>query len=205
RPRTTRAPDRRCRYSPTAQLHERRSIALTGFPNRIRVSPSGRMVAWTLLVEGHSAGSGSSTRTGIPATPTGTGLGSLAGFAVSKDGQPYHNEDVNFWGVTFADDNRFYATMSTDGRPYLVVGDIAARQVRTLGQGVEGPSLSPDGTRIAFNHATGRPGQPGTGQGSHGGHDGSGTWRLSILDLATMQVTHLTETRSVDDQAVWLD
>jgi Tol biopolymer transport system component len=95
--------------------------------------------------------------------------------------------------------------MSTDGRPFLVVGDIAARQVRTLAQGVECPTLSPDDTPIAFNHAIGRPGQPDPGQGSHAGHDGAGTWRLSTLDLATMQVTHLTETRSVDDRAVWLD
>ena len=32
----------------------------------------------------------------------------------SATAQPYRSADVNFWGVTFAaDDNRFYATMST--------------------------------------------------------------------------------------------
>jgi hypothetical protein len=189
-----------------AQLHERRSIALTGFPNRTRVSPSGRMVAWTLFVEGHSyAGGAFSASTGILDTRTGTVIRSLEEFAVIKDGQPYRDEDLNFWGVTFADDNRFYASMATDGRTYLVVGDIAAGEVRTLAQGVECPSLSPDGTRVAFKHAIGSPGQPDPGRGGHGGHDGSATWRLSVLDLATMQVTHLAETRSVDDQAVWLD
>src|SRR5262249_51495958 len=30
-----------------AQLNERQSTALTGFPNRTRVSPSGRMAAWS--------------------------------------------------------------------------------------------------------------------------------------------------------------
>ena len=31
------------------------------------------------------------------------------------------------------------------------------------------------------------------------------TWRLSVLDLATMNVHHLAETRSVDDQVEWLN
>ena len=190
-----------------AQLHERQSIALTGFPNRTRVSPSGRMVAWTLLVGGHGAFSAS---TGILDTQTGKLVPALEEFTVVKDGQPYHSTDVRFWGVTFADDNRFYASMSTDGRGYLVVGDIAARQVRTLAQSVDCPSLSPDGTRIAFTHAVGGASQPPVrSQASpdpHGGHDGpETTGRLSTLDLATLQVTHLAETRSVDDQAVWLD
>ena len=37
--------------------------------------------------------------------------------------------DFNFWGVTFArDGNRFYATLGTGGKTYLVEGDVAARQ-----------------------------------------------------------------------------
>ena len=31
------------------------------------------------------------------------------------------------------------------------------------------------------------------------------TWRLSVLDLATLKVHHLAETRSVDDQVEWLN
>lgn len=186
-----------------AQLHERQSIALTGFPNRTRVSPSGRMVAWTLLVGGHGAFSAS---TGVLDTHTGKLIPTLEEFTVVKDGQPYRPEDVDFWDVTFADDNRFYASMSTGGRHYLVVGDIAARQVRTLAQGVECPSLSPDGTRIAFKHTIGGSSPAARSSASPDQHDGhDGTWRLSILDLASLQVTHLVETRSVDDQAVWLD
>ncbi|WP_432974129.1 hypothetical protein [Dactylosporangium sp. CA-233914] len=190
-----------------AQLHERQSIALTGFPNRTRVSPSGRMVAWTLFIDGHSYASGGfSTSTGILDTRTGTLIRSLEEFAVVKDGQPYRAADANFWGVTFADDNRFYASMSTGGRRYLVEGDIAARRLRTLAEDVECPSLSPDGTRIAFKHTNGGAGQQDHSQAAHGGHDGPGiTWRLSTLDLATLRITHLAEARSVDDQAVWLD
>ena len=57
-------------------------------------------------------------------------------------------------------------------------------------ENVECPSLSPDGTRIAFKKRTGSKGTP---------------WRLTVLDLATMRETPLSERRSVDDQAEWLD
>jgi hypothetical protein len=93
--------------------------------------------------------------------------------------------------VTFADDNRFYATLSTGGHRYLVRGDWAARTVETLADGVECPSLSPDGTSLAFKRAL--DGEPAKG------------WRLSVMDLATLRVTATAETESVDDQAAWLD
>ncbi|MBB4916417.1 TolB family protein [Streptosporangium saharense] len=174
-------------------LHERRSLPLTGFPNRLRVSASGRMVAWTLFIDGHSyATTGFSTRAGILDTRTGRLVKSLEDFSITLDGRPYRNADVNFWGVTFAsDDNRFYATLSTNGRRHLVEGDFAAGTVRTLRDNVECPSLSPDGTRIAYKSAVDADPKKG--------------WRLSVLDLATGRVTPLAETRSVDDQAVWLD
>ncbi|GAA0404432.1 TolB-like translocation protein; signal peptide [Acrocarpospora corrugata] len=169
------------------------TIPLTGFPNRLRVSASGRMVAWTLFIDGHSyAASGFSTQTGVLDTRTGRIVRSLEDFAITRDGRPYRNADVNFWGVTFgADDNRFYATLSTGGRRHLVEGDFAAGTVRTLRDNVECPSLSPDGTRIAYKSAVG--GDPASG------------WRLSVLHLATGRVVPLAETRSVDDQPLWLD
>lgn len=170
-----------------AELHEKRTVALTGFPNRARVSASGRMVAWTLFVDGHSyAANGFSTSTGILDTRTGALVTSLEEFV------PNRAADTNFWGVTFAaDDNRFYATMSTGGHRYLVEGDFAARSVKPLQDNVECPSLSPDGTRIAYKAAI--DGDPQRG------------WRLSVLDLATNRITPLAETRSVDDQPAWLD
>jgi len=189
------------------QLRERQTVALSGFPNRTRVSPSGRMVAWTLLVEGHShAGSGFSTSTGILDTHTGTLVPSLDAFSVVRDGQPYHPAEANFSSVTFADDNRFFASMSTGGLRYLVEGDIAAMRVRTVTLDVERPSLSPDGTRIAFTHTDGGADGVDHDHYSHNGHGESEiTRQLSILDLNTLRITHLGETRSVDDQAVWLD
>jgi len=58
--------------------------------------------------------------------------------------------------------------------------------------GVKCPSLSPDGTRIAFKQR-------------HTGTLGQIQWRLAVLDLATLEVHELAETTSVDDQAEWLD
>ncbi|MFF6778724.1 TolB family protein [Streptomyces sp. NPDC012637] len=171
----------------------RRTVPLTGLPNRTRVSADGRMIAWTLFVGGDSyAGGGFSTRTGILDTRTGRLVTSLEEFAVYKQGRRYRAADINVWGVTFAaDDNRFYATVSSAGVRSLVEGDFAAGTLRTLADNVECPSLSPDGRRIAFKQAVDA--DPAKG------------WRLAVLDLATLRRTELSETRNVDDQAAWLD
>ncbi|PSL53929.1 WD40 repeat protein [Saccharothrix carnea] len=176
-----------------AGLREVRTLPLTGFPNRTRVSASGRMVAWTLFVDGHSyAANGFSTSTGILDTRSGAVVTSLEEFTSTVDGAEVDAVDRNFWGVTFtADDNRFYATMSTGGHRYLMEGDFSARTLRSIADDVECPSLSPDGTRIAYKAAVN--GDPQQG------------WRLSTMDLKTLAITPLAETRSVDDQPTWVD
>lgn len=175
------------------QLKEQREVPLFGVASRARVSPSGRMVTWTVFVAGDSYNSGGfSSRVGILDTATGELTGTLEDYTVTVNGRPYAAADSNFWGVTFTkDDNRFFATMSTSGHRYLVEGDLATRTVRTVRDNVECPSLSPDGMRIAFKSAV--DGDPAKG------------WRLSVLDLSTSVVTPLAETRSVDDQAAWID
>ena len=174
------------------RLRERATYPLVGVPNRARVAPSGHVLAWTGFVTGDSYNGGRfSTRVGLLDTVTGDTVDTLETFAVTRDGRPYRAADVNFWGVTFADDQHFYATMSTAGRRYLVAGDLAAQTVRTLAANVECPSLSPDRTRLAFKEA--RQGNPAKG------------WRLTVLNLATLVRTPLAETRSVDDQAAWFD
>ncbi|TMR29527.1 hypothetical protein [Actinomadura geliboluensis] len=174
-------------------LRVRREIPLVGVPNRARVSPSGRLVSWTVFVAGDSYNGGRfSTRVGILDTSTQHLTTTLEDWKVTVAGKPYRARDLNFWGVTFSSDDRhFYATMSTRGHRFLVHGDLATRHLRTVVDKVECPSLSPDETRIAFKSARG--GDPDRG------------WRLSVLELATGKVTQLAETRSVDDQAAWLD
>ncbi|MEV6901266.1 hypothetical protein [Amycolatopsis sp. NPDC051372] len=174
-------------------LTSKREIPLVGLPNRARVSPSGNLVAWTVFVTGDSYNGGVfSTRAGILDTRTGELAPSLEDFAVTLNGKPYQAVDLNFWGVTFTrDDHTFYATMSTAGHRYLVRGDFRAHTIVSIRENVECPSLSPDSTRIAFKSAI--------------DDDPAKGWRLSVLDLASGRVTPLAETRSVDDQAAWLD
>ncbi|GGU78101.1 TolB-like translocation protein; signal peptide [Streptomyces filipinensis] len=165
-----------------------------GIPSRARISPTGHFAAWTAFVGGDSyAGTDFSTRTAIVDTRSGVLIPSLEAFRIVKDGHPYRGADVNFWGVTFAaDDRTFYATLATKGRTYLVRGDLRARTVTALHADVECPSLSPDGTRIAYKKRV-------------NGLPQDAPWRLYVLDLRTMRETPLAERRSVDDQAVWRD
>ncbi|HKS48538.1 MAG TPA: hypothetical protein VJT49_26190 [Amycolatopsis sp.] len=174
-------------------LNVEKEIPLVGVPNRTRVSVDGRLAAWTVFVAGDSYNNGRfSTRAGLIDLRSEDMVDSLEFLSVTLNGHPYTAADLNFWGVTFAaDDNTFYATMSTAGHRYLVQGDIAAKSVRTIAQNVECPSLSADGRRIAFKSAI--DGDPAKG------------WRLSVLDLASGARTPLAETRSVDDQPAWLD
>ncbi|MFF9479875.1 hypothetical protein [Streptomyces sp. NPDC014733] len=175
------------------QLREKRRIGLTGIPNRARVSASGRMLSWTMFATGDSYATTSfSTRTSILDTRTGYLIKNMEDIPLTLDGRRYHAPDVNYWGVTFArDDNTFYATVSTAGKTYLVKGDLHRWRARTLRENVECPSLSPDNTRLAFKKRV-----------RDGARD---PWRLYVLDLRTLQERPLAETRSVDDQAAWLD
>ncbi|MEV6932383.1 hypothetical protein AB0M46_48920 [Dactylosporangium sp. NPDC051485] len=175
-------------------LEQRDAYPMVGVPNRARVSADGRLVAWTAFVTGDSYNNGQfSTRVGVLDTSTGDMVAeTLEDFALTRDGKAYQAADINYWGVTIAPDDRtFYATMASAGHRYLVQGDFQARTMKTLAQNVECPSLSPDGTRIAFKQAVG--GDPAKG------------WRPAVLDLATLHPTVLAETRSVDDQIAWLD
>ncbi|GAA3082528.1 TolB family protein [Streptosporangium carneum] len=174
-------------------MKETRRIKLAGIPNRARVSPSGRMASWTVFVTGDSYSDGAfSTWSGILDTRTGYVVTNIEDIPLTLDGRRYHAPDVNYWGITFAaDDNRFYATVATKGKTYLVEGDYGAWRARTLRENVECPSLSPDGTRLVFKKRV--------------SSDPRRMWRLHLLDLATMRETPLAETANVDDQAAWLD
>nr|BEK71096.1 PD40 domain-containing protein [Kitasatospora purpeofusca] len=176
-----------------ADLNERRHYDLAGIPTRARVSPSGHLVAWTVFVGGDSyAGTDFSTRTSILDTRTWTPQDDLESYAVTLDGHPYRAADINVWGVTFADDEHFYATLATGGHTWLVAGDAVARTLTTVHGNVECPSLSPDGSRVAYKKRV-------------RGLPDDAPWRLYVLDLATMTETATAEQRTVDDQALWLD
>jgi hypothetical protein len=170
-----------------------RSLTLTGTPSRTRVSADGRLVAWTVFVSGDSYnGPNFSTRTGILNVRTGALVENLEAFDAYVDGSLYRSVDINYWGVTFAsDDNTFYATMGSKGKTWLMRGDLATHELTAVVQNAECPSLSPDGTRVVFKKRVGT--------------NSAAPWRFYVLDLATGAEVPLAETRSVDDQAAWLD
>lgn len=173
------------------QLRELRRISLPGIPNRARVSASGRVLAWTTFASGDSYNTSAfATRTSILDLRTGYLVKNIEQIPLTLDGRRHHAPDVNYWGVTFAgDDNRFYATVSTQGRTHLVEGDLRNWSARALKENVECPSLSPDGTRIAYKKKVST--------------DTAAPWRLYVLDLATLREHPLADPRSVDDQASW--
>lgn len=173
------------------RLREVRRMSLPGIPNRARVSASGQVLAWTTFATGDSyATSAFSTRTSILDLRTGYLIKNIEQIPLTLDGRRHHAPDVNYWGVSFArDDNRFYATVSTQGRTHLVEGDLRKWSARAIKENVECPSLSPDGTRIAYKKKVST--------------DPAAPWRLHVLDLATLREHPLAEARSVDDQASW--
>jgi hypothetical protein len=173
-------------------LAVQRTLPINGVPTRARISADGRLVAWTVFVSGDSyTSSGFSTRSGILDLATGVLTNSLEDFTVVDD-QGRRSKppvDANFWGVSFAaDDNTFYATMATGPHFYLVQGDFVSETVTVLADGVECPSLSPDGTRLVYKRRL-----PDL------------TWRLEVYDLGSGRRTPLAETQNVDDQSAWLD
>lgn len=175
------------------KLREIRRIALPGIPSRARVSASGNMLSWTMFATGDSyARSSFSTRTSILDLRTGYLVKNMELIPLTLGGRRYHAPDVNYWGVSFAaDDNRFYATVSTNGRTHLVEGDVEKWSARALRENVECPSLSPDGTRLAFKKRV-----------SAGPRD---PWRLYVYDLRTGREHPVAERRGIDDQALWTD
>jgi hypothetical protein len=170
---------------------------LPGIPSRTRLSADGKLAASTSFVTGHSyMTTGFSTATEIHRVASTAGeksFGNLETFTLVLNGKKAEPSDRNIWGVTFAaDDDTFYATVATGGVTYLVRGDLARRSLTTIADGVECPSLSPDGSRLAFKEKV---------------DHGNGTWWTpAVLDLATMKRTVLRgEERNVDDQIAWLD
>jgi hypothetical protein len=170
----------------------RHTLTLLGVPSRARVSPNGELGAMTTFVTGDSYTSPGkfSTRTNIVDMVKGRTIVDLEKFTVTKDGKQIRSQDFNFWGVTFAkDSDEFYATLATGDHHYLVHGRVSTRSVAVLRDNVECPSLSPDGTRIAYKRRDGKPWR----------------WRLHVLDLRTGADVATAERRPIDDQAEWLD
>lgn len=165
--------------------------SLPGIPSRTRLSADGTLAATTSFVTGHSyMQAGFSTDTEIREVG-GREYGNLEKFDLVVDGKITDPADRNIWGVTFgSEDGLFYASASTGGYTYLVRGSLASHTLTAIREGVECPSLSPNGSKVAYKHNIG-------GSTPH--------WQIHVLDLATGREIALGgEDRSVDDQVEWL-
>jgi hypothetical protein len=174
------------------------SYGLPGVPSRTRVSADGRYASSTVFTTGDSYALAGvfSTRTRIYNVATGRALPGLESWRTYRDGDLVTAQSRNFWGVTFApNSNTFYATLGQGTQTWLVRGDIAKRTMTTIHTNVQCPSVSPDGTQVAFKKAISKPAYPGAPV----------SWRFTVLDLKTGRETSLSETRSIDDQIEWLN
>jgi hypothetical protein len=163
-----------------------------GLPSRARVSPDGRYGAATVFVNGHGyeAAGGFTTATTIVDMRKESVVANLESFRVNGNGRPLEASDLDYWGVTFAgDSDRFFATLRSGEHHYLVEGSVGRRAVKVLRDGVECPSLSPDGRQIAYKSRIGK----------------RDLWHLRVLDLKSLRSHPVAERRSIDDQAEWLD
>jgi hypothetical protein len=170
------------------------TLALAGAPSRVRISPDGARAAVTVFVSGHSYAGDFSTVTSIIDLRRGEYvLPNLEQLSVWNGSARFDAVDRNFWGVTFRRDvDTFYATVGSGGRTHLIEGTASDRTARLLRGDVECPSLSPDNRRVVFKRRV-------------DGGVGPVRWRLSALEIETLEDTPLAETRSVDDQVAWLD
>ena len=176
---------------------ELRKWGLPGLPSRTRISADSKLVAFTAFITGEAyATVGFSVGTQIASTGAngtdGTDYGNLEDFTFMVDGKKITATDRNFWGVTFSpDDNVFYATGATNGKTWLVRGDLAARTMTAIHETAECPSISPDGKLIAYKKNVSTTASP--------------YWSIAVLDPATGVEKILPEKRSIDDQIDWLD
>ena len=158
-------------------------------PSRAAVSPDGSLVAWTGFTEGHDYGEVGefSTLTQIINIERGLAVDLEQDFQVIIDGEVDRSIDHNFWGVTFLNNDVFYATLGTSDSMYIVEGSTSRGTVEAKFENASCPEVSPDGLTIVAKEQRGD------------------QFQLVAIDVATGTRRDLGETRSVDDQVEWLD
>ena len=160
-------------------------------PSRSAASPDGEFFAWTGFVTGHDYLSPGqfSTTTQLIELERGLGVDLENDFTLlDANGERLDEPTRNYWGVTFVDSNRFYATLGLDdGSTSLVEGSINDGTLQVAFENANCPEVSPDGTTIVAKER----------RGDH--------FQVIAIDVATGERRDLEETRSVEDQVEFLD
>ena len=160
-------------------------------PSRTAVSPNGGVMAWTGFTLGHSyLNPGEfATITQLISVERETGRNLEEVWETYlPTGELLSSEDQNYWGVTFIDDERFYATVGHSGTTDIVEGSLLDPRLEVVFEGVSCPEVSPDGSTVVVKEM-----------------QGDAFFQLVAIDVETGQRRDLGETRSVDDQVEWLD
>lgn len=174
----------------TSQEKQLVSLGLPGVPSRTRISDGG-LVASTSFVTGHSYAAGSfSTETTISRSD-GSGFGNLENFTMFVDGEELTATDRNVWGVSFVSDDEFFVTVASGNKTWLMKGSLSRRTLRSVLENAECPSVSPDGTRVAYK--------------KRAASVGPVHWDIAVLDLKTGKESVIYLRDGFDDQLEWLD
>ena len=170
------------------------SNPLPGVPSRTRLSPDGTLVATTVFVNGHSyMSTGFSTATEVHEFDGGVRWGNLEKFDLVLGRTTRSTRSTATSGASRSSTTTPSTRRSRTGdRTWLVEGDLTERTLTSVSPDAECPSLSPDGTRVAFKVDV----DPGRAV----------VWQIAVQDLATGERTLLeTGPRGLDDQVEWLD
>lgn len=158
-------------------------------PSRAAVSPDGSVVAWTGFSLGHDyLNSGEfATTTQLVSVDRNIGVNLEVAFTTYREGEVVEDFDRNYWGVTFIDNDRFYATLGLNDGTSIVEGRVSNSRIDVVFDNATCPEVSPDGTTIVAKERRGD------------------FFQLIAIDVASGLRRDLGETRSVADQVEWAD
>ncbi len=159
-------------------------------PSRAAVSPDGAVVAWTGFTLGHSylAAGEFATTTQLISVERGIAANLEEIFTTyDLDDEVVNDVDRNFWGVTFVDSDRFYATLGARESTFIVEGRVSNSRLDIVHENASCPEVSPDATMIVAKEQRGD------------------SFQLVLINNETGERSDLVETRSVDDQVEWVD
>ena len=158
-------------------------------PSRAAVSPDGSVVAWTGFSLGHSyLNSGEfATTTQLISVDRSIGVNLETVFTTYRDGVEVDDFDRNYWGVTFVDNDLFYATLGLGDGTSIVEGRVSTSRIDVAFDKATCPEVSPDGATIVAKERRGD------------------FFQVISIDVASGTRRDLGETRSVEDQVEWSD